>query len=71
MSYSDTWMSLDIAISTLAKAQRHLSNRASCVRDGKLCCDGAPREAIDLMYGLMRMLKKEQRNLSRKRRKAA
>jgi hypothetical protein len=71
MSYSDTWMSLYSGISVLAKAQRHLSNRASCVRYGSLHCDGAPREAIDLMAGLQRLIKSEQRRLVRKRRKAA
>jgi hypothetical protein len=70
VSYSDTWMSLYTGISVLAKAQRHLSNRASCTREGKLHCDGPAREAIDLMYGLMRLLKSEQRALRNKRRAA-
>jgi hypothetical protein len=70
MSYSDRWMSLYTGIEILAKAQRHISNRASCSRDGNLHCDGAAREAIDLMYGFMRLLKTEQRLLRKKRRAA-
>jgi hypothetical protein len=57
----------------LAEAQRHLSNRASRMIDGRLHCDGAPREAIDLMTELMRQLNNEKRinALRRKKRRAA
>jgi hypothetical protein len=55
----------------LCKAQRHLSNRKACVRQGRLHCDGAEREAIDLMTSLLMQLKAEKRTRLRKMRKTA
>lgn len=67
MNYKDIFKGTTI----LLKAQRHLSNRKSYVRKGKLHCEGAEREAIDLMASIVNQLDKEMGFVHDKRKKGA